>query len=664
MNKAGKFEKNNRHDLIVLSFFLVALFTVWSLYNVALPGQFLFDDPIGLEPLAKVHDLVSALGFLDAGHAGPLKRTIPMATFLPQREAWPDHPEAMLVVNIAIHLATMTAVFMLAIGMARLRLPETGRSTQAQALWIGLGVATLWGLSPFLATTHLMIIQRVTGVAGFFVLSGLAAVVWAHLMAQRHPRAALMMLVLGLGLGTLLAAFSKENGALLPLLALSILWLWIPEDRRPRTLEYRAAVVLLGALPALMVLGYLASKVPDTLEHGYGAHRYFTPEQRLMIQPSILMDYLRNLLLPRAVSVTPFMDQLPAPSGWLSPPITLIGLLFWIGLLVMAIRLRRRLPVLLFGVAFFLIGHLVESSIIGLELYFAHRNYVPSFGVYFALVFAASMAPVQYRKAIASVMVIYIGLFALVLWQATSTWSQPDFAAERWLAANPHSERAVQYLARRYTHQGRVGAARAVLDDAAARYPDRPMVQIQRVQICIGREDEFPQLLQEVATYLETARFAPGSATLLAMIAQDNPSELCSQLDLAPLAVLADALLQNPPYVRDKLSHGHLLFVKGMARLNADETAGAIELFQESFEVYPHLDTAFYAASLMSNLDQDDAIDAFLAEVREHAPKDYFKRLAWLARLDDFVEMINRARQERETEIPQASEQQASESAN
>lgn len=627
---------------------IIAILSAWFIYQAALPGQFLFDDPIGLEPLAKVHDFVSAIGFLGSGHAGPLGRPIAMATFLPQREAWPDHPDAMLAVNFAIHLAAMAAAFILAVGLARLRLPETRLETRS--LWIGLGVAALWGLSPFLATTHLMVIQRVTSVSGFFVLFGLSAFVWAHLIAPRHPRRPILLLVLGLGLGTLLAALSKENGALLPLLALVIFWFWIPSARRPRTLPYRLALILFAVIPGLLVLGYLANLVPGALEHGYGAHRYFTPEQRLMIQPSILMDYLRNLLLPRAAGVTPFMDHLPAPSGWLNPPITLVGLLFWLGLLALAIGLRHRLPVLLFGLSFFLIGHLLESSIIGLELYFAHRNYVPSFGIYFALIFATAMVPDTYRKAAVSVMTIYVGLFALVLWQATSTWSQPGFAAERWVAESPYSERAVEFLARQAMRQGDYARARQLFDDAAARYPDRPVIQIQRTQICKGREDQFPQLLDEVATHLKTARLEPFTASLLAMAAQGDPMQLCSKRDHAALAVIADALLENPPYIRNRLSHGHLLFTKAMASFHANDMTRAIELLMESFRAYPHLDTAFYAASLMTNLDQDDRVQAFLAEVRQQAPSNLLQRAAWLARLDDFVDFVAKARQARKIE--------------
>lgn len=638
-----------RERLIILLTFLLAITVTSLLYGVALPGQFLFDDPIGLEPIAKVHDWISAIDFLVSGHSGPLRRPIAMATFLPQHKAWPDHPESMLVVNIAIHLINMVVAFILGVGLARLRLPENDDTNLS--LWIGLGVAVLWGLSPFLATTHLMIIQRVTSVSGLFVLTGLSAFVWAHLVEHHHPRHTILLIIIGLGLCTFLAAFSKENGALLPLLALVILWCWIPAARRPHTLTYRGLILLLAVIPGLMVLGYLLSIAPEKFEHGYGALRYFTPEQRLMMQPSILMDYLRNLLLPRAVSVTPFMDQIPPPTSWFDPPITLVGLLFWLVLMALAIALRRSYPALLLGVLFFLTGHLVESSIVGLELYFAHRNYIPSFGAYFALIFSIAIVPETYKKSAVTLLIVYTGLFVLVLWQATSTWGQPDYAAERWLNENPYSERAVQFLALQYVRKGELQAARQVFDDAGQRRPDLPIIQIQRTQICQGNDTQYSDLLGEVATRLKTARFQPYASTVLAGDAQGNPSQFCPQRDYTALATMADALLENKPYTNDALSYSHLLFTKAMASLNTENMTQAIDLLIESFNAYPHLDTAFYAASIMTNLGQDERTLSFLEGVRQRAPNNAIAREIWLSRLKNFIDFIENARQSRKTEV-------------
>lgn len=630
--------------LSIISLLIVSLIIIWAIYALALPGQFLFDDPSNLSGLAEVEDALSASGYLISNQAGPLGRPITMATFLPQREAWPGHPEAMLAVNFTIHSFAVLATFILAVGLARSRLAEPASSNRS--LWIGLGVAVLWGLSPFLATTHLMIIQRAASLSGLFVLTGLSAFVWAHLVAPRHPRHATLLLLLGLGIGTLLASLSKESGALLPLLALVILMFWIPRDQRPKTTHYKIIIILFVVIPTLLILGYLATLTPGIFEQGYGDIRYFTPEQRLMSQPSILMEYLRYLLLPKASYVSPFMDGLPAPSGWLTPPITFVGLVFWITLLALSIGLRRRFPALLFGVLFFLTGHLLESTVIGLELYFAHRNYVSSFGIYFILVFALSIVPDFYRKAAIAAVSVYCILFAFVLSQTTSLWNLPQFAAEQWRIANPHSERAVQFAAIQAINRGDFLLAKDIYDDASARHPDRPVLQILRTQICLGEEDHFPELLGNVTRYLKTAKFEPYAASVLAISAQADPAELCRVRDHSALAMMAESLLSNPPFLSAPLPRSELLFTMAMAKIKEGYDTQPIELLKESFYIHHHLDTAFYAASLMTNLRQYDQVKKFLADVIQHAPPNLIMRAVWQSRINDFNHLMESQRQQ------------------
>lgn len=626
--------------LLVLASLGLVTIAVWTLYSQALPGRFLFDDIAFLGPLSSIHDGLSALVFIVSGDGGPLGRPIALATFALQAGSWPDNPAAMLRVNFAIHLLTVWAVFLLATGLVLLRQPA-GKS---QSQWIGLAVSALWGLSPFLATTHLMIWQRVTSLSGLFVMAGLAAFVWAHLIARDRSRIASSLLVAGLGMGTFLAAFSKENGALLPLLALVILALWIP---RPFWMERRldrGLIVLLAMVPSLLVLGYLISLVPGVLQHGYGPERYYSPEQRLMSQPAILLEYLSNLLLPRAAAVTPFMDRLPAPAGWLTPPLTLIAGIFWPALAILAVWVRRPAPYLVFGLAFFLTGHLVESSIVGVELYFAHRNYVPSFGLYFALVYAAATVPAAHRRLATLSLTAYGILFALVLWQATNAWSEPDVAAEIWWRENPHSERATQFLAAQYLRRNDPQAARRILDETAHRNPGLALIQIQRTQLCLGRENEFPQLRAEVTEALRTAPHQIDAITELAASVRGKIRSLCAPRDLAALTAMTDALWANPAYSGSPKAKANLLMTKGFIRAEEGHEAQAVALFLEAYKLYRHLDMALYAAALMVHMGELERASSFLQGVRAQAPSHPVEGFAWRARIDIFMDLYHVAK--------------------
>lgn len=611
-------------------------------YSLALPGYWLFDDWPNLAQLIQVADIRTALQFMLAGDAGPLGRPVSLATFALQADAWDTRPEAMLAVNFGIHLLSMLAVFFLAAGLARIGLPQDA----LRARWIGAFVALLWGLAPFLATTHLMVIQRMTSLSALFLFAGLALFVWAHLTDRRNLR--LAALVAGLGLGTLLATFSKENGALLPLLALAILVLWIPREQWLTGTVERLALGLLVLLPSLFILGYLGLGFIETLQRGdYGPRRDFTPVERLLTQPVILLDYLRQLLLPQAVAVTPFMDHIPPSRGWLEPPITLVAWLFWGTLVATAIALRRLAPWFVFGLGFFLLGHILESTHIGLELYFAHRNYVPAFGLFFALVyFALTVSPTHFRVG-AGVLLTYALVLALVLFQVTTHWNDKHVNAELWLEYNPHSVRARQLLGWQQAGAGDFENARQTLDQASNQRPEFLVPQLQRTAICVDQEDSFPELLAEVKQALRTSPlYRPAVAMELNRTArQADPSPLCPPRTHAVLIRLADALLDNPRYGERSFTRSHLLLAKAYAYVEKGQPEAAVPLFKEAVRERPDIHAAFQAPALLANLGQYEEAYDFLDELETLTPDNPVEGRLWRQRLDAYRGLLETSEQ-------------------
>ena len=202
---------------------------------------------------------------------------------------------------------------------------------------------------------------------------------------------------------------------------------------------------------------------------------------------------------------------------------TLIAALFWPALLAVSIWLRRTAPYLLFGVMFFLVGHLLESTFVGLEMYFGHRNYVPAFGLYFGLVYGAAMVPARYRGIAAAGIGVYAILFAAVLFLVTSGWAEPRISAERWVTENPNSERAAQFLANQYLQEGNHQTAQRIIDEVAERQPRAPIIQIQRAQFCAASEAESAGRLELSVERLRDAYFEPVAATETAEVHAVGP---------------------------------------------------------------------------------------------------------------------------------------------
>lgn len=359
-----------------------------------------------------------------------------------------------------------------------------------------------------------------------------------------------------------------------------------------------------------------------------------------MGQPAILLDYLRNLLLPRADAVSPFTDRWPVPAGWLDPPATLFAAGFWLILILTALIVRQKAPYLLFGLTFFLVGHLLESSFLGLEIYFAHRNYLPVFGVYFSLIFGLSSVSARYRSLVTISISSYVLLFMIILFQVTSHWNDALINAKIWLDENPRSERATQFLTTQLIRKGDLKGARQALDAAAKLNPNLALIQIQRTGLCFGQEDEFPWLLDEVISILHSANYQPLAAHELAKFASSDPSHLCPSRDYSALSRMADALLENRPYTQDTNVRSQLILTKAFAEGEIGNINKAIDYFLESFRISPNLEVFFYGAALMANAGNYEKVYAFVAEAREVAPGSKLERSLWLKRLDDFLEIM------------------------
>jgi tetratricopeptide (TPR) repeat protein len=94
--------------------------------------------------------------------------------------------------------------------------------------------------------------------------------------------------------------------------------------------------------------------------------------------------------------------------------------------LVVAVLMARRKPLLSYCILFFFLNHLIEGTIIPLELIFEHRNYIPSmlFFVPIAVLMVRCLDYFSYRRAF---QVFMAGGFALLLaFQGHTTFERND----------------------------------------------------------------------------------------------------------------------------------------------------------------------------------------------------------------------------------------------
>lgn len=606
----------------IASRYLWLILLLALLYAAGLGGIFFIDDAPNLDGM--VQRGVSAWDFIFGGSAGPLGRPVALLTFWWQRHAYPSSTTPFLVVNIAIHLANV-----LLLAWAVQRLQRLAPQHLGDHPWLAFSVGLVWGLMPILASASLMVVQRMTTLSAGFVLLGLHAYLWACCSVQQQRVHRTLCALALLAVCTALSALSKENGALLPLLLLVLHYTVLRAQPLPASVA-RWALLLALWLPALLLLGYIASRLP-TIAQSY-RWRAFTLDERLASQAVVLWEYLRVAWMPVWSDLSPFRDDYPVRS--FSDTVVQVALAAW-GLVLLAggWLWRTGRPWLAFAVGWFLAGHVLESSVFALFLYFEHRNYVPLMGPVLAAVVLFYRLPLRgwLRPLLGGAYVVFL---ALVLWQTASTWGQRQLLA--WAQLHPDSPRALQMLAGAYMQAGKVPQVLQMYATALERQPFQVSVALQGLRAaCYMRDDG-----QSISQWWPRARdsAATGIFSHLSLLSLQATQRLqahggCAGLEPAHMLSVLAALESNPVYGRrnDRIQ---IYQLRAKLLAHTGDNVAAIEQLQQALQLRSDVDTVAQLLPLHLQTQGYSATLAWISALQQtSAPAKDRARAQWFAAL-------------------------------
>ncbi|MGH8645892.1 MAG: tetratricopeptide repeat protein, partial [Gammaproteobacteria bacterium] len=447
-------------------------------------------------------------------------------------------------INLLVHLLTGTVIFWFT-G----RLLQTQKRFAPNCWWIGLWLCAVWLIAPLFVSTVLYTVQRMAQLATLFCFCGLLCYVLGRQNLVRRFALGVALLISVLLLWWPLGFLSKENGALLPLLALLVemfFFRWTGNSAVRKTLAVFFGIGLL--LPAVTAAGILIVN-PERIVAGY-AYRDFTFIERLLTESRILFEYVSALLAPRGVSLGLYHDDYVVSSGLLSPPTTLISMLGWLGLLVITWRLRNHaLCILLFGPVFFLAGHLLESTVFPLELYFEHRNYLPGYGIFFTLgltAIVAAQSATRLRNALIMFMVALPVTYAIATANRVHTWSSLTTLIHTTQQSHPDSPRLLSDLAFWHAKYGDLSEALSYLDKTVAINPKNASgVALQRLYLhCAARTAAQAEDYKLLHKHLSFEK-APYVTTSFRAVADSVFSNGCPGVDASRIAAIVSTWLER-----------------------------------------------------------------------------------------------------------------------
>lgn len=572
----------------IIRIMFAGLLALAVVYWPGIHGIFFIDDVVSFEGLLHVKDFPSAVYYVFTGNTGPLGRPVALASFLLHDGAYPNNPLPFLSANIAIHLSNIA---LLAWAVRRLQIQTP--SLLGTSIWLAPIVSLLWGALPILASTSLMAVQRMTSLSALFMLLGVHSYLYARVKAREQNCLGLLAAIIGIGLSTLLAMFTKENGALLPLLLLAMHYLLFVKDKGASggvntSNAYSRTLAVALCLPSLLLLAYIVSRIPS-IEARYW-NRPFTLSERLASEVVILWEYLRVAFLPRFADMSPFADDYPIRH--FSDRIVQLALLAWGAVLGAGLLLwRRQKPLLLFALLWYLLGHLLESSLFPLFLYFEHRNYIPIIGPVLLLVVSVLQLSVSVNlKIVASLM--YGCFLVFVLWQTSSTWGNRQLLV--WAKEHPDSPRALQLMAGAYMNAGRVDEVLALYAGALDRNPKLTSVSVQGLRascyIRSGGEEARRYWMNNVRGTIPTGDFSLLTISSLEAIMRLQLQGRCTGLESSDMLELVD-LIESHSVHRRGTDPNRLSAIRANVYLaNGDTEAAMIEM-QKGLEKKPDLET-------------------------------------------------------------------------
>jgi protein O-mannosyl-transferase len=593
-------------------FTLLAVLT-YVIYSQGFNAGWTFDDTRYLKHLGQVTDLDSAVAYLlKKKGISPTDRPISMASFLLNLHDWPDNHAGFRQINTLLHILNGLLVALIARMIAQLipGLREKGNG-------FAVTLAAIWMLHPMLASTTFHIIQRMVLLAATFSLLGVIMYLRGRRQLLNGNSNGFVWMSAGMIVGAGIGTLAKETAAVTPLLVAvleyTVLAKYAPISNRYLT-RWR---LLFFALPAAALFSYMVYYLNFQAANNY-LIRPFTLEQRIFSEGVILFEYLRQLLVPDVTLMGPYQDDIWHVRG--SEITTWLALTAWLVSLILAIAWRRRFPAFAFGVLFFLAGHLIESSVFSLELYFEHRNYLPSLGPIGAIVAVAWSSPERWPRYLTFG---FSALMALLLWYTSALWGDQKESALTWNRKHSTSTRATQNLATYYQITGNLDAAASTIIKGYQLNPHSGALAIDAViSMCLDtpttrKYQSIPAQVAADAPKLDySASAIQNLHTQISLFAQGR----CKQFNADQSIAIAKGLLTNPAFQHPMEQYGLL-----MAVARAMETQGkigeAIKTKIRAFRVIPAINAAQTIFFQLVQTGKMDAARAFLQEARGRAPQ-------------------------------------------
>jgi protein O-mannosyl-transferase len=391
---------------------LVGLMIVLMAVGSALPvvrNNFVQDDSPLVREDARIHDLgnirqILTTPFWPMGGAVGHHRPMMTLTLALEWAMGNGAPVTYKIVSLTLYALSALAVFLLALEL----LPMT---------WAALA-AMAFAVHPVHIEAIAVAINQGELIIG---LGYTLTVTWyLRMRRQRLPNWRDRWL---LGLAVLTACFIKETGVVLPALLGAVeLLLLPPAPWRDRIRHFRPTVLV--QVLAVMIVVYVRGAVLGDLRGTFTAEGLegLNMGGRALTMLGVVPEYLRLLLWPASLQADYSPQAIVGTTHWGAAQT--LGALILVLVGVLAVRLWRKAPVVVFGLAWVAIGIApVHNVLVPSGIVLAERTlFLPSIGAMITV--AGLLAGVEWPTRGRVREAVYLGIAVVLALGASRSWSR------------------------------------------------------------------------------------------------------------------------------------------------------------------------------------------------------------------------------------------------
>jgi len=558
--------------------FLIILI-VAALYSPGISGPFLFDDQSSITKNSAIAiEEVSSQSLYKAaesGIAGPLKRPIAMISFaLNYYYAGGYKVEPFKITNIIIHCINVLLVYLLAMQLLKLSYPH-----KKNLFWFAAAISLFWGAHPINLTSVLYIVQRMTSLSTLFSLGCIILYLYGRQQTiQKSVNWKSVVLFSSSALSLIFALYSKENAVVIPLIIIAAELILFVKNSPWKGYKQLTKINKTALWLILLTLSAYCLNYAITYASGGFSSRPFTMLERVLTETRVVSSYISLIFIPQINGFGLFHDDIALSTSLFAPWTTISSIVFFIALISCAYFYRRKHPLFAFGIAWFFIGHLLESTFFPLEIAHEHRNNLPSIGIIIAIMSLFISNNVSRKKTTLSVLIPIVIVSSITLLRANQ-WSNAYDQAYYETVHHPKSPAAHSIFSYAAFNKGRVNEALNALKKAIELSPNEAAYSIFYQHALTVTKQTVPDSLQE-----DTLRRLKNGVT--SAITINSLDQMVNCLNTAPCKPLIKNSLAWANTMIQKHPNNYLYYYfKGMSLQANQQDRLALLAFQKGSEL-------------------------------------------------------------------------------